>query len=322
MLGERLRWQREAAGLTQDRLAELLCAAMGRSTFTRNEISRYERGVRTPSGPTLRALASILGVDLRELERARAGDERIAYAIEHPRRTDTSTLAALTAALAAQRRLEDAVGPAAVLPQARAQLVMAESLAAEAHGPVRRGLIGLASELCQFTGWLYEAVGQAAEAIRLLERAVVLGMEAADPDRTAAGLSYSAHLHLRGLRGGDPRRVVALNEAACGIRRVHPAQRVYLTYQRADSLALTGDRHQARSALRRAEGLTRRLDGDMPAHAYWTTPAFLLGNAAFVLDRLGERRAARQAAADSLAGLPAEWREASWAAHRRALAAG
>ena len=115
-------------------------------------------------------------------------------------------------------------------------------------------------------------------------------------------------------------RAVSLNEAACGIRGVHPAQQVYLTYQRADSLALAGDGPQARQTLRRAENLTGRLNGDMPAHAYWTTPAFLLGNTAFALEKLGDHKAARRAAADSLAGLPREWREAPWAAHRRTLA--
>ena len=63
---------RAERGISQLRLAERLCAASGTPTVTRNEISRWEREERVPSGFWLGWLAAVLELPLAELERAAA----------------------------------------------------------------------------------------------------------------------------------------------------------------------------------------------------------------------------------------------------------
>lgn len=333
MLGTRLRALRQAAGLTQDRVAELVCAATGRATLTRNEISRYERGVRVPSVPTLRVLAEVLGTDLRHLEALRAGaaavldDEqvdRLSYVTAHPRSVDTPTVEALSAMLAANRVLEDEIGAAPVREPVRAALGLAEQLASDARAPVRPALVGLVSELCQYLGWLHIPTRRATDvftaadqrAAALLDRAAVLGMEADDPHRVGMALSFKAYLHL-GI--GDLRATAALNQAARRDRRVHTAQRTYFTFQTAEVLARDGDRHAARTELAAAEALMQQVPADLPSWGYWYTPAFFAGSRALVLHALGERAEARQAMAESIAAMPVTWQRAEWADRRRAL---
>jgi transcriptional regulator with XRE-family HTH domain len=61
---------RAARGISQVRLAELLCASAGLPTITRHEISRWEREERVPGAYWLRWLARALEVPTDELERA------------------------------------------------------------------------------------------------------------------------------------------------------------------------------------------------------------------------------------------------------------
>lgn len=63
-------------GVTQLRLAERLCASAGVNTVTRNEISRWEREERIPSGYWLSWLAVALEIPLEQLERGAAAARR------------------------------------------------------------------------------------------------------------------------------------------------------------------------------------------------------------------------------------------------------
>lgn len=65
---------RQARGMSQTRLAEVLCDLSGRPTVTRTEISRYERGVRTPSPFWRHWLAVALEVPVSQLDQATATD--------------------------------------------------------------------------------------------------------------------------------------------------------------------------------------------------------------------------------------------------------
>src|SRR5262245_33555737 len=75
-IGELLARVRADRGVSQLRLAERLCAASGTATVTRNEISRWERGDRVPSGYWLAWLAAVLELPLERLERAVAVSRR------------------------------------------------------------------------------------------------------------------------------------------------------------------------------------------------------------------------------------------------------
>jgi transcriptional regulator with XRE-family HTH domain len=69
-LGPMLNRVRLTRGWSQLRVAELLCAASGVATVTRNEISRWEREERVPSRFWLGWLALALEVPVEELARA------------------------------------------------------------------------------------------------------------------------------------------------------------------------------------------------------------------------------------------------------------
>jgi transcriptional regulator with XRE-family HTH domain len=58
------------AGLSQAGLAQRLCEAAGTPTVSRNEVSRWERGVRLPSGYWQRPLVSALRLDQTTFDRA------------------------------------------------------------------------------------------------------------------------------------------------------------------------------------------------------------------------------------------------------------
>ncbi|GAB7037907.1 MULTISPECIES: helix-turn-helix domain-containing protein [Catenuloplanes] len=75
-LGPLLTALRRGLGWSQDRVAEQLCAASGRHTVTRHEISRWERAERVPSEFWRRWLATVLGADPADLARSAATARR------------------------------------------------------------------------------------------------------------------------------------------------------------------------------------------------------------------------------------------------------
>jgi transcriptional regulator with XRE-family HTH domain len=245
-------------------------------------------------------------------------DERLAQASVTPRRVDSTVLDRVAELLAATRRLEDVTSAAAVLPTVREYMTMVGRFASEARSPVRAAAVGLVSELNQYAGWLYVPMRRWSAAEKLLDRAIVLGMEANDPQRTTTALSFAAYT---AMRRGDHRRAAALSEAARRDSNVHPGLRTYVTYQAAEILAPV-DRPGAYRLLTEAEAMVNRLDpAELTERTYWYTPAFFMGTHAFVLDKLGQRDRARELMAVSLAALPEEWRTAEWAERRRAFVA-
>lgn len=96
---------------------------------------------------------------------------RVAHVVRQPRRVDLATVESLASVLAHQRRLEDAIGSAAMLGPVVGQLCAIEHLVTEASGPVRPALVDVASQWAQFAGWLYTATGRPADAsARLIRR--------------------------------------------------------------------------------------------------------------------------------------------------------
>jgi transcriptional regulator with XRE-family HTH domain len=75
-IGRLITRRRRQLGMTQSDLAEDLCARSGRPTFTRHEISRYERGRRLPTSPVLTVLTDSLDLPLADLRHAAATDRQ------------------------------------------------------------------------------------------------------------------------------------------------------------------------------------------------------------------------------------------------------
>lgn len=62
--GQELARLRRRRGLSQQRLAEMLCTAAGVTTVSRHEVSRWERGERLPARAWLGWLTQVLGEPL------------------------------------------------------------------------------------------------------------------------------------------------------------------------------------------------------------------------------------------------------------------
>lgn len=246
-------------------------------------------------------------------------DERLALAVQEPRRVDTASLDAVTSMLASIRHLEDSTSAADVLPTVQGQLGLIERMAANARVQTRRKVVGLAAEISQYLGWLHIPLNRWQRARRHLDRAAVLAMEADDPDRLATALSFRAY---HAIRLGDWLAAADLSEAAARDDRVHAGLRTYIAYQRAEVLARRGGRHEAQQLLGVADRLVDRLPppAELPPSGYWYVPAFFLGQRGFVLRALGEVHAAREAGRAALEAMPATWRNAEWAHRRRQLA--
>jgi transcriptional regulator with XRE-family HTH domain len=292
-------------------------------------LSRAMRGLQRPSPELAEAVDHELSADgvLARLatEQDAVGTvltpddaERLALAEASPQRVDAAVLDSVAGMLAATRRLEDATSAATVLPVVREHLALVNRFAADAHSTVRPQAVGLASELHQYAGWLHVPLRRWKLAERLLDRAVVLGLEAGDPQRTAAALSFAAYT---AMRRGELHKAHALSDAAGRDERTDIGLRTYIAYQRAELLAMDGEPASAYRLLGEADAMVDRLPdpADLPGSGYWYVPEFFLGNHAFVLDRLGEPCEARRLMAESLASLPEEWRDSEWAQRRRAF---
>lgn len=330
--GERLRAARLDAGLS-------LSAMAAKTHYSKPYLSQLERGLRTvkpdhveaysralkvavdalynPPLDPLGLLWGSLGGEVEPLTFAER--ERLTALIDRPWSVDQAALDSLGGVLGAVRRLEDETTSGHVTPMVDAQLRLAELFAAEARANVRPAVVGLLSELEQYSGWLAIPGARWQQSRQHLDRAAVLAMEANDPLRLSTALSFSAYgaIRRRDLRAAD-----ALSEAARRDTRVHLGLRTYETYQRAEVLARSAERADAVRLLSEADGMVDHLppEDELPSSGYWYTAPFFLGQRAFVLRALGDKAGARQAARDCLAEMPPEWSSAEWAVRRRKLA--
>jgi transcriptional regulator with XRE-family HTH domain len=109
-LGPMLTRVRLARGWSQLRVAELLCAASGVVTVTRNEVSRWEREERIPSRFWLGWLALVLEVRVEVLE--------VAAALARRRRPARRAPAGQAGITVAARSRPARAGPAVAPPKA------------------------------------------------------------------------------------------------------------------------------------------------------------------------------------------------------------
>ena len=145
--------RRRAVGLTQESLADRL-------GVDRRTVQRWERGDNEPDLYMRSRLAGFLRVSLDELNRLLAitpmllqastsganpdQSARIEYGVMNPLRIDDRTVAALADVLSAQRRLDDALGSAALIAPTMAQLRK------DRAAPQRISDIGLSNSAFEF----------------------------------------------------------------------------------------------------------------------------------------------------------------------------
>ncbi|ACY97238.1 MULTISPECIES: helix-turn-helix domain-containing protein [Thermomonospora] len=236
--------------------------------------------------------------------------ERLAHAARRPARLDAHAIAALSTMLAGQRRLEDRIGPAALVAPATAQLPLLAQMLREAPSAHRAALAEVVSEWATFAGWLHLATGRDETAKLLFRRAEELADEGSDGTLAATAVSFRGYLER--LRG-RPRAVVRWTAAALETPGSHPAQRAYDCIQLAQGHAALGDLEQMRRHLDRAAELAART-AEPPPSVYWYNEPFF--HVQIGLAHL-EARQYRQAAdmiATGLAGMSPEQRAAQWVA--------
>lgn len=241
---------------------------------------------------------------------------RLGYALKHPSRVDRASVTAFTQVLAAQRHLEDVMGPSTVLPGLAPQTDTVIRLLREARGPHRNAFAAVAAEWVQFTGWLHAALRRDRTAVALFCQAEEMADDAGEPTLAANAVSFRGYV---ARQQGRHHAVIRAAQAALHTPGIHPAQRTFDTLQAAQGHAALGDADTARRLLDKAVGLvgTAAAAGDPPPFTYWYRPAFFQMNIGFVHLELGDHATAADLLATGLDGLPADQRHADWTTEYR-----
>ncbi|WP_187313450.1 helix-turn-helix domain-containing protein [Actinosynnema mirum] len=234
---------RRAHGLRQDELGAL-------AGYSQSAISRLESG----SGiaydlRVLRTMQRLLGIPAHLLGLAdRAARPSVSPRSDRP--VDPAALTALRAAtarrggpvrqlLVLRRILDDAhhrQGWRALVPATRSLFDFADALRRAADGDHRRRLLAVAATYAEFSGLLYEEVGDRSGAVEWTTRALEQGQAADDPDVVA-----HSYVRLAQLAEPDGERVLTLTRAALRERGIGPRTLALVLRQQARGLAMAGD---------------------------------------------------------------------------------
>lgn len=280
-----LKRHRKARGWSQQRLAEALCEVSGRATVTRQEVYRWERGLRAPKF-WLPYIAAVFAVDREDLERAIAkvdtpsptlaellpGERpEVELSAKQGRHVGKTAAERLHSRVHALRLADDVIaGQDLIVPAFReldsAVLLLRESTHTEAVG---RSLQTAVGEFAQIAGWIASDAGQHDKA----ERAYRLGLSAAREagDGTLAG-QLAGCLAYQWSNIGRESDGVALAEAALAEAGIEapPRARALFWDRVAWARTKTGDARATMRALgEAAEALSQHADEVEPTWLYW-----------------------------------------------------
>lgn len=310
--GDALRRLRQQAGLSQPEVAR-------RVPISQSSLSRYESGLQAVDEPTAARLGEVLGARgelLQFFPQLDVGPlnaderDRIAYSARFPSRIDTAAIDALSASLAAQRRLDDVIGPEPLIPASLAQTAMVTRLLREVEGPHRLELAKVASEHVQFAGWLHAEVRRDADAVRLLTEAEDLADEGDDGTLAAQAANFKGYL---ARQQGRPRAMVRWFMNAFQAPGAHVSQRIGDAIQAAQGYARLDERDTALRLLDTADGmLDVAAREEPPGTAYWLTPTFHRLNSGLAHLALGDYANAVDHLRTGLDNLPADQQGAEW----------
>jgi transcriptional regulator with XRE-family HTH domain len=316
--GAALRRLRLGAGLSQPQLANLV-------PISQTSLSRYENEKQAVDPIVARRLDELLHADgellaaLPEMATdVLTSDDRarIRHGIAYPSRVDAATVTALADVLAAQRRLDDTLGPALILPATLEQHATVTEMLRHAEGPHRDELAAVVAQYTQVAGWLRAELRHDQEAVRLLADAEQLSDEIGSGELAAQAANFRGWL---ARQQGLPLAVVRWFLAAHHTPGAHPAQRVGDAAQAAQGYAMLGQRDDARRLLDVAGDLIDVAERELPPDtAYWLTPTFHRLNIGLAHLALDEPADAAEHLAAGLAGLPEEQAQAEWAGEYRA----
>jgi len=243
--------------------------------------------------------------------------ERLTLAALRPARLDTAVLDALAVVLAGQRRLEDALGAAALLVPVAAQLDTLTTMLKDAGGPHRRGLGRIVAEWTVYAGWLNAALRRDGQAIRLFGDGEELADEFGDGTLAAIATSFRGYV---ARQQGRPRGVVRASMAALATPGGHPVQATFDRLQAAQGYAALGEADRARRLLDEAAGRAAD-DIEPPPPVYWYSRPFFDLNIGVAWLGIGDCSDAAALLAEGLDGIPPDQAGAEWLGeYRDALA--
>ncbi|AIG78413.1 helix-turn-helix domain protein [Amycolatopsis japonica] len=282
-------------------------------------LSRWEAGLKMPEERVAARLDELLDaggellalwspIDLHPLD----GDQRsrVEYSIRNPGKIDQRAIDAFADSLAAQRRLDDVLGPLPLLAASRAQADMVKSVLKQVEGPHRRALAGVASEHVQFAGWLFAEARHDGRAMQLLTEAESIADEAADGTLAAQAANFKGYI---ARQQNNPRAMVRGFLAAYHTPGAHVSQQIGDAIQAAQGYARINERDAALRLLDTADGL---IDDSgrvaPPATAYWLSPTFHRLNSGLAHLALGDHSVAVDHLRTGLDNLPEDQQAAEW----------
>ena len=290
--GARIAALRRERGWSQSQLAAALAAASGRSTITREEVSRWEHDRRTPTPYWLSHLAAVLRVPPDALRPAvpgrwpdGAGDaltEALDWLVSEPpqvtarragRRVGACLAAEVQARVARLRHLDDTLPGHELAPVAAAEFDATAALVRDASFSEQTGrsLLTSLGEAGQILGWIQADMGlhRAAQAHYLA--GLSAAREAGDVAGSANIVSCLAYMATSAgsVRDGRLLAAAAIRGAAS---RVPPLAAALLHERLAYASAHTGDAAATARALGPVDDLIEAghaARDDQPGWTYW-----------------------------------------------------
>ncbi|MGC4939305.1 helix-turn-helix transcriptional regulator [Kribbella sp. DT2] len=273
----RLAQQRKAAGLSQERLAELL--GVDRST-----VGRWEAADTDPQ-PYLRPkLAAALGTSLdhvrdllNEVDKSAGVEDRMAYALGHPASTDLVGVAQLRNRILSLDESYDrspSTGLIGAAGQAHGQVAYLRENANSAK--VRRALYEVEAESSLLMGQLVWDASQRREPtgpIAYFDQAVHAAQQVRDPAAESYAILRKAYVALYG--ESDPRRGLALATESSEVASDYsPSLTGLALLHVAESHAMLGDLRSCEIALTGAERQFDLVGADDVAAAHYSINEF------------------------------------------------
>lgn len=329
IIGARLRAEREDREWSRPDMARRLRACSGDDELPdvpnlTDMIKAWEKGKHGVSVRYQKHYAAAFGIDRSVLFGDRHGslwrpagtrgwvtpddEERLTLVTARPSRIDRGALDALSLILAGQRRLEDSIGPAALIRSTEAQTRDIMQVLRHATGPYRQEFGRIVAEWTTFTGWLYAATRQDAKALELFGEAEDLADDFDYGTGAALATSFRGYV---ARQQGRSRAVIRAASAALATPGVHQTQKTFDTLQAAQGYAALGEREEVRRLLDSAAELAEDA-GEPPPPVYWYSKPFFRLNIGVVQAGIGEYRDAVDMLSSGLDGMPADQRAAEW----------
>jgi transcriptional regulator with XRE-family HTH domain len=289
-IAELISSRRIELGLTQAELADALNTASGRTTLTRHDVSRWERGVVTPRS-WLAALGVVLHIPVADLRLATRSEESSspvnvaalaldwlgrelpqAQARRAGRRVGRDLVIQLHDRVGELRRLDDHLAGGDTHRLVSRELAATVRLADEASYTERtgRGLFAAIGELAQLAGWVSSDAGlehQASDYYLLGRRAAEQGGDRSGAANNLSSLAYQF------ANSGDPVEAVVLARAAAsGATEAPPRVRALLMERVAWAHARAGEHEPVERALGAVDDLLEVSSADgahEPPWVYW-----------------------------------------------------